>query len=277
MEADECAADTHLCDVARPRRARRRAAVGSIPAFAHCMIDMTTRAGRSLSCRYCDDLGRACARHHAHAAARHLPDAPRAPVPAPQRPCAVTPLTPHELNRLARAVAPLADLDEAGGLRALSSEPQVGGGSHGASPDTRALDRACDTGALRLARGAWQRFVQLAEADRDTVAWLATHGAADPERAEAGFIAERAPRVWREGEERARVARQLAESTLGTLQRAARAGMTREAAEKIDAARVWRETATAAHVASVGLLAAWAAARFRSAFDAWFGAASTSA
>lgn len=109
------------------------------------------------------------------------------------------------------ALAPVARLAAAGGLRALPAEPrdgQTGGGDPQAF-----VDRMHDRGDAARARRAWSRLQRVPPALQVTLLWLADRGDARPTVREASLLyaRERAPISLRDAADHARAAREKAE------------------------------------------------------------------
>lgn len=116
-----------------------------------------------------------------------------------------------DLHAAMEALAPLARLAAAGGLRALPAEPRDGQTSGG---DPQAwVDRMHQSGDAARARVAWERLQRLPLADRRVLEWLADRGDARPTvREVCGLLArEVGPVALRDAVDRATAQREEAE------------------------------------------------------------------
>lgn len=128
----------------------------------------------------------------------------------------MTEIAVTDLHAAMEALAPLARLAAAGGLRALPAEPRDGQ-SGGGDPQSW-VDRLHQSGDAARARAAWERLQHVPLADRRVLEWLADRGDARPTVHEVcGLLArEFGPVAPRVAADRARAQREEAERAYTT-------------------------------------------------------------
>lgn len=177
------------------------------------------------------------------------------------------PLTPDRLHRVMAALAPIAALASAGGLRALPAAPrdgQTGGG------DPQAwVDALHDRGEADRARVAWQRVTRCPGHTRAALEWLGDRGHSRPDVVTAArlYAGERAPWHLREAVEWAELARRAADAAVSR----ASPGKRRRAVVTVELARA-RDLATQAAAEerrAVAALVDWGAWELGAAVTAW--------
>lgn len=169
------------------------------------------------------------------------------------------------LHAALEALAPLAHLAAAGGLRALPAAPrdgQTGGGDPQA-----AVDRLHATGEAARARAVWERLQRIPQAQRRVLEWLADRGEARPSVREAAVLLARegAPLALRAEADKARAGREAAERAHGTALRRSRRLLTDDVATRRDLLTQRQREEERAQ----GGLAAWGRAALLLALDAW--------
>lgn len=127
-----------------------------------------------------------------------------------------------ELHATMEALAPVARLAAAGGLRALPAEPRDGQ-SGGGDPQAF-VDRLHQSGDAARARAGWERLQRVPLGERRVLEWLADRGDARPTvREVCGLLArEHGPVALRDAVDRARAQREETERAHGTAARNAR-------------------------------------------------------
>lgn len=170
-----------------------------------------------------------------------------------------------DLHAAMEALAPLARLAAAGGLRALPAEPRDGQTSGG---DPQAfVDRMHDRGDAARARVAWERLQRVPLADRRVLEWLADRGDARPSVREAAvrLAAEHAPIELRDAHDRAVASSQAAQRAHGKALRKSKRLLTDEVARLRDVCG----QRTRAEQAAVEQLLRWGRGALAAAVRAW--------
>jgi len=166
------------------------------------------------------------------------------------------------------ALAPVARLAAAGGLRALPAEPrdgQTGGGDPHAF-----VDRMHDRGDAARARRAWSRLQRVPPALQVTLLWLADRGDARPDVATAALLyaRERGPIALRDAVDLARTRREAADRAHGKALRRSKRLLTAEVA----ALRDVLTQRTREEAGAVERLRAWGRGELAVAVAAWIDA-----
>lgn len=170
-----------------------------------------------------------------------------------------------DLHAAMAALAPLARLAAAGGLRALPAEPRDGQTSGG---DPQAwVDRMHASGDAARARVAHRRLLLVHPHHRAVLVWLADRGDARPTVREAAILLAReiGPSALREATDQARYARETTESAHGVAVRRAGKVLTESAARLRDLVTIRRVT----EERCVSRLEAWGRPVLASALVAW--------
>ena len=185
---------------------------------------------------------------------------------AQERPGAA--LSAERLWAVMAALAPMADLASAAGLRALPAAPrdgQTGGG------DPQAwVDALHDRGEADRARTAWQRCTRCPGHTRPALEWLADRGHSRPDVVTAAqlYAGERAPWALRADVERAGLARRAADAAVSRAspgKRRPRTVVTVELARARDLAT----QAAAEERRAVAALVDWGVGELGAAVTAW--------
>lgn len=206
-----------------------------------------------------------------HATPRPTPPAPPL-TPAPDSPTA--PPEAHELARLAADLAPLAAVDDVGGLRSLYRDPRLHPAIHNtAPPEDTPLDRAVDAGTVRRARLARARLARLTPDARRAALWVAAHAGAAVDPRAWSYEYGRAEGPGSERHLEAELAGRLerAELHLRGLKHRARGKIDEQLARDLDAARDAAAALRPAAAKAASALAAWGAAGLRELASQWLG------
>ncbi len=175
-----------------------------------------------------------------------------------------------ELHATMEALAPVARLAAAGGLRALPAEPRDGQ-SGGGDPQAF-VDRLHQSGDAARARAGWERLQRVRLEERRVLEWLADRGDARPTvREVCGLLArEHGPVALRDAVDRARAQREETERAHATAVHSARV-LTEQAARLRDLLTLRRVV----EERSVSRLVEWGRPVLAAALAAWRATAPT--
>jgi len=184
-----------------------------------------------------------------------------------------TGLSTHDLARLVAELAPLATVDEVGGLRSVHRDPRLHPAIHGTAPlEETALERAVDAGLVRRARIARRRLAAMDPGPRRVALWLSERAHAAPVDVHAWayeYGRTEGPVEAREREADLSARCERVELHLDGLRERARDKLDAALAREIDETRVAAESLRAAADGLVDGLVAWGRAAFGLAHSQW--------